>query len=122
MEQDGARELLAAARAEAEVQVTGLAREFRDIVESAGSAGGDDEHDPEGATVAFERQHVAALLDQARDHLKQIDLALGRLADGSYGVCERCGGAIGAERLAARPVATRCMTCATRSSRRPGST
>jgi RNA polymerase-binding transcription factor DksA len=122
VEHADARELLAAARAGAVAQVAGLEREFRDIVESVGSAGGDDEHDPEGATVAFERQHVAALLDQARGHLAQIDLALGRLADGSYGRCERCGGPIGAGRLAARPVATRCMTCATRSSGRPGRT
>ena len=43
-------------------QISDLEREFSAIVASAadGSAGGDDEHDPEGATLAFERQHVAA--------------------------------------------------------------
>ncbi|HEY1322563.1 MAG TPA: hypothetical protein VGF32_20070, partial [Streptosporangiaceae bacterium] len=92
-EQDGgrARELLAAARADAEARVAGLEREFQQIVEAAGAAGDDDEHDPEGATVAFERQHVAALLGQAREQLVQTGLALRRLDEGTYGVCEGCG-------------------------------
>jgi RNA polymerase-binding protein DksA len=119
VEQAEARELLAAARAETVARLAGLEREFQGILESAGSAGDDDEHDPEGATVAFERQHVAALLDQAREQLAQIDRAEQRLAEGSYGVCERCGQPIGAERLAARPVATVCIRCASQASRRP---
>ena len=57
-----ARELLLAERAEALRQVAALEREFAAIAEAAGSAGTDDEHDPEGATLAFERQHTAALL------------------------------------------------------------
>lgn len=88
-------------------------------MESAGSAGDDDEHDPEGATVAYERQHVAALLQQAREHLAQIELARRRLAEGRYGVCEGCGQPIGAQRLAARPAATHCLRCAAGQSRRP---
>ena len=107
-----ARELLAAAQAEAEARVAGLEREFRQILDAAGAAGDDDEHDPEGATVAFERQHVAALLAGAREHLAQIGQARQWLADGTYGVCERCGGPIGADRLAARPMAARCLACA----------
>ena len=107
-------ELLAAERASTLERLSGLEREFRGIVESSGPAGTDDEHDPEGATVAFERQHVAALIGQAREHLAQIDAAMARLADGSYGRCERCGQPIGAARLAARPVATTCMNCAAR--------
>jgi DnaK suppressor protein len=112
--QAGAHELLAAERASTLERLSGLEREFRGIVESAGQAGTDDEHDPEGATIAFERQHVAALIGQAREHLGQIDAAMARLADGSYGRCERCGQPIGADRLAARPVATTCMNCAGR--------
>jgi DnaK suppressor protein len=112
--QAGARELLAAERAATLERLSGLEREFRGIVESAGTAGTDDEHDPEGATVAFERQHVAALIGQAREHLAQIDAATRRLAAGSYGRCERCGQPIGAARLAARPVASSCISCAGR--------
>jgi RNA polymerase-binding transcription factor len=111
-DEERARELLAAALAETEARVAGLEREFRQILDAAGAAGDDDEHDPEGATVAYERQHVAALLADAREHLAQIDQARQRLSEGTYGVCERCGQPIGAGRLAARPMATRCLACA----------
>jgi RNA polymerase-binding transcription factor DksA len=99
-------------------QIAQLEREFAAIVASAsdGSAGGDDEHDPEGATVAFERQHVAALLRQARAKLTAIDTALRKLDAGRYEICDICGGQIGAERLAARPAALTCVRCAARRS------
>src|ERR1700722_18671869 len=95
-------------------QIADPEREFPAIVASAadGSAGGDDEHDPEGATVAFERQHVAALLDRARAHLEAIDTALRKVSAGGYEICDICGRPIGAERLAARPAALTCIDCA----------
>jgi RNA polymerase-binding transcription factor len=110
----GARKLLDSDRDETIRRVAELEREFAGIVASAsaGSSGGDDEHDPEGATVAFERQHVAALLDQVRQHLAAIEAAARKLDAGIYGVCDVCGKAIGAERLAARPAALTCVHCA----------
>lgn len=113
-EDDAARQALAALREETLARLDGLEREFRGIVESSGVAGTDDEHDPEGATVAFERQHIATLLGGARQRLRQIDAALGRLADGSYGRCAVCGRPVGEARLAARPMATTCIGCASR--------
>ena len=107
-------ELLSAERADTLERLTGLERELTGIIESSGLAGTDDEHDPEGATIAFERQHLAALVSQARRHLAQIDAAMLRLAEGSYGRCESCGQPISAARLAARPVSTLCITCASR--------
>jgi RNA polymerase-binding transcription factor DksA len=41
----------------------------------------------------------------------EIDAALARIADGTYGQCEVCGGAIGRDRLRALPVVRRCVTC-----------
>jgi RNA polymerase-binding transcription factor DksA len=108
------RERLAAEYASTRDRLASLEREFTGIVESSGTAGTDDEHDPEGSTTAFERQHVAALISQAREHLAQIDAALGKLRDGRYGMCSSCGRPIGAERLAARPAALTCVRCATR--------
>jgi RNA polymerase-binding transcription factor DksA len=108
----GARDLLAASRSAALRRLTALEAEFAGIVESAGQAGTDDEHDPEGATIAFERQHVVALIGSAREQLTEIEAALGRLDQGSYGTCERCGQPIGAGRLAARPAAWLCIGCA----------
>ena len=66
----------------------------------------------EGATIAFERQQVAALLESTRRRLADVDAALERRASGGYGVCEVCGRQIPAERLAARPSARTCVACA----------
>jgi DnaK suppressor protein len=106
---------LAAERAGTEARLVALRRDFDAIVSSSASAAGaDDEHDPEGSSTAFERQHVAALLEQAEGHLAEIARAEARLEDGSYGRCERCGRPIAAERLAARPAAATCIACASR--------
>jgi RNA polymerase-binding transcription factor DksA len=106
--------LLATDRARTLDRLAGLDRELTGIIEAARAANADDEHDPEGATIAFEREHAAALASQARRHLAEIDAALGRLDDGSYGTCAGCGGPVGAERLAARPAAATCIGCAAR--------
>ena len=83
-----------------------------EMVAASRDTNADDEHDPEGATIAFERSQVAALVTQAREQLDEIAAALTRLDDGSYGVCERCDQPIAAERLEARPTARRCVRCA----------
>ncbi len=104
---------LGAARAAAQAQVEALTREFDAVVAASRSSNADDEHDPEGATIAFERQQVAALLEQARRRLADVDAAVTAVEAGTYGRCESCGRPIGAERLAARPTARTCITCAT---------
>lgn len=53
---ESARELLLAAQRCARQRATALEREFAGLAEAASSAGTDDEHDPEGATLAFERR------------------------------------------------------------------
>lgn len=108
------RSLLEAERQAALDRLAALERDHAGIVDAAHSANSDDEHDPEGATVAYEREHVAALLDQTRDQLGRVDIALRRLDEGTYRDCERCGKPIGAGRLEARPTATMCITCASR--------
>jgi len=106
------RELLLAERARARERVAALGREFAGLSEAASAAGTDDEHDPEGATLAFERQHADALLEAAREQVAAVDAALRRVEDGRYGRCRRCGQPIGADRLAARPAAATCIRCA----------
>src|ERR1700761_2940664 len=117
-EPPGVRAALDAERRATLDQVAGLERDFGSIVAASQADNADDEHDPEGATIAWERQHVAALLEQAREHLAAIDEALRRLGEGGYGRCEVCGQPIAPERLAARPPATRCLTCASERRRR----
>ena len=110
-EPEGAGAALAAARDSAQARLAARERDFGGIVAAARDAGTDDEHDPEGATLAYERQHVAALADAAREDLAEIQAALARLADGSYGTCQACGQQISPERLAARPAARTCVGC-----------
>ncbi len=95
-------------------QIRGLEREHSEIVAAAQGANGDDEHDPEGATIGFEREQVAALLAQAVHTRSEIMQGLGRLDDGCYGICELCQGDIGIERLEVRPAARTCISCASR--------
>jgi DnaK suppressor protein len=95
-------------------QIASLTRSFADIVDSAALGNTDDEHDPEGSTIAFERAQVSALLAQATADRVTTRDALTRLADDEYGVCTECRGFIGVERLLALPAATRCIRCASR--------
>jgi len=58
----------------------------------------DDEHDPEGQAIAYERAQLSASADLARAHLVEVDAAFARLSAGTYGVCEVCSRPIGVER------------------------
>jgi DnaK suppressor protein len=69
----------------------------------------DDEHDPEGATIAFELSQASALLDQSSSGLAQIEAALERIAAGTYGSCAICGKRIAEGRLEARPWTPFCI-------------
>jgi RNA polymerase-binding transcription factor DksA len=89
-----------------------LSRAFADIVEANAGANSDDEHDPDGATIAFERAQIAALLDAARAELDALDEARQRIIDGTYGTCVRCGLPIHDDRLDVLPATTTCVTCA----------
>ena len=104
---------LEAERAAVLAQIAALTREFDQVVDASRQSNADDEHDPEGATIAFERQQVAALLEQARRRLADVDAAVGAVEAGTYGRCESCGEPIAPERLAARPTARTCIACAT---------
>ena len=89
-----------------------LSRQFDDIVLAATDVATDDEHDPEGHTIAWERQQVAALLAKAEADLLAIEAALERTDDGSHGLCVECGGRIAVARLDALPGVDTCIFCA----------
>jgi len=93
-------------------RLASLTDDFDAVVAASLDDNADDEHDPEGATIAFERSQIGSLVRQVRQHLDEVDTALARLDAGTYGTCERCGGAIGEGRLEARPVARTCIRCA----------
>lgn len=103
---------LAEERAHTLARIEALTRQVEGIVEAAAWTTNDDEHDPEGATVAYERAQAQHLLSAARAELAELDRAINRLAGGTYGRCERCGGAIGDGRLDALPATRTCIACA----------
>jgi DnaK suppressor protein len=68
-------------------------------------------HLADDATEVFTRERNLALRNNTQDLLDQVDSALKRLDEGTYGTCARCGNTINAERLEALPYATFCITC-----------
>jgi RNA polymerase-binding transcription factor DksA len=67
------------------------------------------QHPADAASDAFEREKEFSILEQVEAELHDVDRALERLADGTYGTCEACGGTIDDERLAAVPAARFCV-------------
>ncbi|SEB28573.1 RNA polymerase-binding transcription factor DksA [Nocardioides exalbidus] len=109
---DGIRRRLVAERAAARARLEALTGDHDAIVAASLDTNADDEHDPEGATIAFERSQIGALVRQVRGHLVELDAAAARVEEGTYGVCERCGSAIGDAQLEALPAARLCIRCA----------
>ena len=109
---DGAGERLAAERRRTLDRLADLTRDYESVVSASRDTNADDEHDPEGATIAFERSQLGSITRQTREHLAEVEAAVARLHAGTYGVCEACGGPVGVDRLEARPTARTCIRCA----------
>ncbi len=93
-------------RTEYDQTVADIAELQRDrLTDSAG----DDQADT--GTKTFEREQEISLANNILERITQVERALERLDEGSYGWCERCGNAIPVERLAAFPSATLCVSC-----------
>ncbi|ANY23660.1 TraR/DksA family transcriptional regulator [Gordonia terrae] len=109
------RDALLAERERTAALIESLSSRLAAVVEATSDAAADDEHDPEGSTLAVERGHLVAQLERSRVRLDEIGAALDRVGSGSYGRCETCGTPIGAERLEVLPAARQCVRCAARS-------
>jgi RNA polymerase-binding transcription factor len=70
-----------------------------------------DEGFADSGQVTAERGEVDALAGTLRDTLNEIDTALSKFDNGTYGVCEVCGGPISEARLEAMPAARTCIEC-----------
>lgn len=112
MNREVARRVLGEDRDESVALIDTMSARLRAVVEAGAAASSDDEHDPEGSTLAFERGQLVAQIDRSKSRLIEIDAALTRVEDGTYGVCENCGGDIAAVRLEALPAARLCIACA----------
>jgi DnaK suppressor protein len=92
--------------------VDSLSASFADLTEAAAADPPDDEHDPEGHTIAFERSQLIGLRDGYLQTLAELATAESRLDDGQAALCQECGVPIPHERRLAIPATTRCVHCA----------
>lgn len=65
------------------------------------------------ATMESDRDFDLRIRDRERRLIRKIDQAMNRIKDGTFGICESCGGPISSKRLQARPVTTLCIDCKT---------
>ncbi len=93
-------------------QIASLEAVVATIVEGSELVSTDDEHDPEGATIAYERAQASALLRRARADLDALAVTSRQLELGQQVVCKDCGRDIDLERVAALPTTSRCVGCA----------
>ena len=107
-------ERLAGQRATLAEQLARLEHDLTELFAASRDTNADDEHDPEGQTIGYERAQLSAMVRQARAHLVEVDAATARVAAGTYGVCEVCGHPIAPERLEAKPTARTCVADAER--------
>lgn len=73
-----------------------------------------DEGFADSGQVTAERGEVEALVGTLRETLNDIDAALAKFENGTYGLCESCGNPISEDRLEAMPAARLCITCASK--------
>lgn len=104
--------IVEAERDRSERQLESLRRAVASIVEGAELTATDDEHDPEGATIAYERAQATALLRQAEADVEVLSDLVATLRSGGWPVCAVCGAELSIERLEALPTAQRCVRCA----------
>lgn len=98
-----------------------LQRQMDELLEGAGKTVSDmtmvpEENFPDPtdrALLESNRNFTLRLRDRERKLLAKIKEAMKRIDDGTFGVCEACGGEISAKRLVARPVTTLCIDCKT---------
>ena len=106
-------ELVTAEQERTARQIASLEAVVAAIVEGSELVSTDDEHDPEGATVAYERAQASALLRQARADRDALVATRQQLELTQHVACAICGRVIDFERVAALPTTSRCVDCAT---------
>lgn len=90
-------------------EIDRLKEELQEEIEPA-SATDDDAAD--AAAAIYERGKTISLIHSRQEHLRELDDALERVEEGTYGICVRCGQEIAEERLEIVPEAALCIKCA----------
>jgi len=108
----GPRSRLRQELARGEAELAQLERDHAGLIRASESSNADDEHDPEGATIAFEREQLVSIMSSVRRTVAELRQALTDLDEGRYGRCTGCGEPIDPARLEVRPQARTCVACA----------
>ncbi len=112
MEPERAREMLEGERARLQSVQSGFAEEHltdESEQESVGALSSVDQHQADLGTETFERERDLSILERVEAELADVEHAIRRLDEGTYGLCEACGRPIGDERLEAMPAARFCL-------------
>lgn len=94
-----------------------LHQETAGSIEDEGEEIQSDNHLGDMATITFDREMSYTLEENAEHVLEEIDSALRRIEDGTFGICADCGQPIAEGRLEAIPYATKCVDCKRREER-----
>ena len=99
---------------ELETQKAALLAEAGEIISGGLNPGTENFPDlSDQASAEIDQNFTIRLKEREQKLLKKIDEALDRIGEGTFGVCENCGGEISPKRLKARPVTTLCISCKT---------
>jgi RNA polymerase-binding protein DksA len=110
MDPDRARELLAEERGRLQSIKTDLDEIRNDAqFEALQELSSNNQHQADVGTETFDREKDLSILDEVEGELADIEHALHRLDEGTYGICEACGKPIPDERLEAMPAARFCL-------------
>lgn len=111
MDRDAQRQQLLEERARLEREIAELEADLSESLEDSSEESPYDQHMAETAAVTLDREIDLTLEENARASIQQIDRALGKLENGTYGRCDKCGKPIGDDRLRVAPFATLCIDC-----------
>jgi DnaK suppressor protein len=117
MDREALEKTLGAERERLAREIADLDADLSESLEDASEESPYDQHLAETAGVTLEREIDLTLEENARAAIAQLDRALSKLRNGSYGVCDKCGGPISEERLKAAPFASLCIECKRREER-----
>lgn len=112
MQESMSQDPLDARRVELRDRLASLDRELDALRALRADAADDDEHDPDGVPLSEEWSRLAGLRTAVVASLEAVDTAEHRRAAGAAATCISCGAPIDSRRLAVRPEATTCVTCA----------
>lgn len=107
----GLRECLEEELSRLDAQVTELESGSRDSLSEASGENAYRDHMADQGSATFERELDITLEENLKDRRAEVQRALARIEDGTYGACERCSAEIPKERMEAVPTACLCIAC-----------